>query len=158
MHDLVFRTTAESNQKLWIWILRTTKSQRNKFVAFDIVWSEWLLFVGNQVNKKDDRHLGSLFAPCKITFIVALSYRCDTFRSWKCGDEWLSFFVFVRGRESIEDDCISGGEDESVLAIVRGFEEERIFDLAVVMTDVFFDDWVLESRHRFLDFHSICNL
>ena len=52
----------------------------------------------------------------------------------------MSFFVFVRGRESIEDDCISGGEDESVLAIVRGFEEERIFDLAVVMTDVFFDD------------------
>ena len=65
----------------------------------------------------------------------------------------MGLLVFEGGGEGVEDDGVGSREDESVLAVRGGVEEESIFYFAVVVGDIFFDDGVLERGDGLFDLH-----
>lgn len=115
-----------------------------------------------QINQKDDGHLVRLLRPSQKSFVLALRQRGDPLGSGQRIDKALHFFVLEGGAEVIEDDGIGGGKDELIFLGVGTVEEERVFDLSVIVRDVSFADGVLERRCALLHFqtavHLFCNL
>lgn len=144
-NHLVVRPISQAYYIFWLSGLSAVEWQRYELAALDISRGEGFLFASMEIHDKDERHLISLLGPSQISFIITLCDGDYAFGAYQGIDEALRFLILIGDAEIVEDDGVGCWIYEFILFWVEGGKKQRVFDLAIIMRNVFLYDWIFES-------------